>query len=175
MLTLLFNLLYYLVSFVVAGFFLLLGVIGMLLPWSPNVRTELIMFILENSIAISLFGFVFVIVGMTLLINLSSITKRRYYYVRSGHRAIIVDEAILHHYLESYWKQLFPRHDVPHHLVIKKNKIRIVADLPYAHPDERKPILDRIQDELQDILTRVLGYSQELVLAVNFQTRQKDN
>lgn len=171
MLTLLFNLFYYLVSFVVAGFFLLLGVIGIILPWSPNVRTELIMFILENSIAISLFGFVFLVLGITLLINLSSITKRRYYYVRGGQRAIIVDEAILQHYLESYWKELFPLHDVPHHLVIKKNKIRIIADLPYTETDERKPLLDRIQDELGDILNRVLGYSQELVLAVNFQTK----
>lgn len=169
MFTLLYKFLYYIISFVVAAFILCLGIIAAILPWSASVRTDFITLILENSVAISLFGFGFIIVGAGMFINLWMNAKRSYYYVRVGGKSVAVDEEIIQHYLEAYWKHLFPKHEIPCKLILKKNKIKIIADLPYAPPDERKLFIERIQEDLQDILMKILGYSREFVLSVSFQ------
>jgi hypothetical protein len=132
----------------------------------------MIEFILENSIAISLFGFGFIILGSIMVVNLYIGAKRSYYYVRAGNRSIAIDEEIIQQYLHSYWKRLFPLEEIPTRLVLKKNKIKIIADLPHTPASEQKHFIERIQHDLEDIFSRILGYSHEFVLAINFQKEQ---
>lgn len=160
--------LYYIFAFIIATFLIFLGVIAMMLPWSTSIRTDLVTFILENSIAISLIGFGFFILGVAWWVNLWQSSKRSYYQVRVGNKKILIDESILQHYVDAYWQQLLPGKEVPNQLIIRNNQIKIVADLPYKPVEERKAFLETVQQELQDLLTNVLGYSQEFVLAVSF-------
>lgn len=172
MFSFLFNFLYSLVSFIVGFFFILLGILCLILPWSPMIRTDLIEFILANSIAISLYGFGFIVVGLTTVVNLYLSTKRRYTYVRGGTRSIAIHEEIIQQYIASYWKQAFPQHEVPMRLILKRNSVKVIADLPYTPVAERKLFIERIEQDLQDILTRILGYSHEFILALSFQKKE---
>jgi hypothetical protein len=166
-----FNMLYSLISFVVALFFILFGIIGLILPWSAGVRTDLIQFILENTLAISIFGFGFVIIGSTLVINLVQNLKKNHYYIRSDKQLVVIDEALLQQYLNSYMKDLFPDHEIPARLTVKKNKIKITADLPYTPLPQQELFINRMRHDLDEILKRILGYSNEFVLSISFSNK----
>lgn len=89
--------------------------------------------------------------------------------MRSGKRPIIIDEEILQQYLDAYWKRRFPNKEVPHQLRLKRETIRIIADLPKTPKDQQKELLNDVQDELQDLFFKMLGYSHELLFALRFQ------
>lgn len=162
------NFLYYLVTLIIAAFFILLGILGIMLPWSTHIRDDFIEFILINGTTISLLGFASVVIGSTMLFQLWIGMRRHYYYIRVGGRSVAVDEAIIQHYIDAYWKQVFPNEEIPSRLVLKKNKIKIVADLPKMDTTARKELLQRIQEEIQEILVRVLGYPHEFILSLSF-------
>jgi hypothetical protein len=168
-----FNILYYFVNFGVGIFFLILGILSIIMPWSPTIRSNLIKFILENSMAISLFGFGFFVIGFTLLINLYMNSKRHYYYVRVGHKSISIDQEVVQQYLDAYWKQLYPHNDIPTRLLMKKNRIKVTAELPHMPLGEQKLFVEKIQDDLQDIFSRTLGYPHDFMLALSFQPKPK--
>ena len=169
------NFFYYLFSFIVALFFILFGVISIILPWSPKLRTDLIEFILENSIALSLFGFGFLVIGLGFLISLYLSSKRQYYYLKTDDDSVLVDEAVIQQYLDSYWKQLFPEQTVYSRISIKKNKIKIAAELPNVSEEERKTLLERIQADIKEILKSVLGYNKECLISLSFPSQSKTN
>lgn len=167
------NLFYSLINLAIAIFFLMLGLVAILLPWSPMVRTDLIQFILEDSIAIFLFGFVFLIVGLAIVIYTLLSTRRSYYRLKGGPQSVQIDEQVIQDYLDSYWKQLFPQTIVPNRLQIKKNKIHLIADLPYVPPSEQRNVLDRINNDLTDLFGSFLGYREPFYLSASFQPEQR--
>lgn len=168
-----FSFLYSLVSFVISLFFITLGIMAVLVPWSAGLRTEAIEFILANSIAISLFGFGFIIVGGTMVLNLILSNRRKYYYSKVGSNFVAVDEIVIQQYLRSYWEQIFPNQDVPTQLVLKKNKIRITADFPYKPASEQKKFVEEVKQDLRNIFTQIIGYPHEFVLSVSFQPKPR--
>lgn len=168
-----FKFLYSLINFIVAIFFILFGIIGLILPWSATVRTELIEFILANTLAIAIFGFGFVVVGCTIVINLMQNLKRRHYYIHSENHSVAINEALIQQYLNSYMKELFPQHDIPTRLSIKNNKIKISADLPYTPPTQQELFIHRMKGDLEEIFKRILGYSNEFILSISFPRSQQ--
>jgi ABC-type multidrug transport system fused ATPase/permease subunit len=154
-------------------FFILLGIIALLLPWSAHIRTDMIEFILENSIAISLFGFGFIILGFLIVLSLYLSSKRRYYYVRGGERTVVIDQEIIRHYLQAYWLQKFPNQEIPNRLVLKKNRIRVTADLPFTELKAQKPLIERIKQDLEELFHQMLGYSHQFVLVASFPKKKR--
>jgi len=162
------HLLFSLFSLISAIFFLLLGIFAVMVPWVPALKVSIIRFLQENSIVISLFGFAFLIVGTAIVINIILGTKRRYYHVKSGQNAVSVDENLIKGYLETYFHDLFPGQEIPSHLVIKQNKIHVMADLPTIPMEEQKDILEKIEKDLGEVFTTVLGYRNEFYLNISF-------
>jgi hypothetical protein len=168
------NLFYSLITFVIAIFFIMLGMVSMMIPWFSGVRTDLIQFILEDSLTISLFGLGFLIIGLAIATNVILSMKRRHYYIRSDNRTVSVDETIIEEYLNSYWKQLFPDREIPCHLVLKKNVIYIHTDLPHLPNSQQKLLLDRIKTDLRNMFAKFLGYHREFHLYASFQSEMKN-
>jgi len=166
-----FNFLYSIVSFVIALFFIALGIMAILVPWSAGLRTDAIEYILANSIAISLFGFGFIVIGGTMVLNLILSSRKKYYYSRVASNFVAVDEAVIQQYLRFYWEQIMPDQDVPTQLTLKKNKIYITADLPFRPVSEQKVLIENIKQDLRNIFTKVLGYPHDFVLSVSFQAK----
>lgn len=163
-----FNFIYTFICFILSAFFFLLGIICLILPWSAAVRTDLIEFILENTTAIGLFGLGLFIIGSIIMINLILGFKKCYYYVHSAKYSVAVDETLIQQYLQSYMKQLYPQHEIPTRLIIKKNKIKVIADLPYTPRLQQPIIIERMQQDLNDIFKRILGYTNDFFISISF-------
>jgi hypothetical protein len=157
----------------VSLFFLLVGIICIMIPWSSTIRTELIQFILEDSLIIFLFGFSFLLIALAFIANLIFSARKKYYSVEGGNNSVEVDEELIKQYLQTYWKDLFPKYQVPCRLILKKNKLQIYADLPYLPETEQKNLIERIKKDLTDIFVRILGYKCEFLLSVSFQSEKK--
>ena len=52
---------------------------------------------------------------------------------------------------------------------MKKDSIKIIADLPAVPYDEQKYLLERMEKDVQDLFRDTLGYREEIELAVSFQ------
>ena len=163
------NFFVFILSLVVGLFFIMLGIIGVMIPWDAGTRTAVVMFIFENSISIVLFGFAFIILGAVILVNLILGLRRRSYLLRSGKKPITLDESIIQDYINSYWRETFPAYEIPSRLTIKRNKIHVYADLPYVPRDQQRDFLENIRNELSDLFSRTLGYQQEFYLSISFQ------
>lgn len=166
---------YSLISLIIAIFFILLGIIAVLLPWSPLVRSDIITFILEDSLTIFLLGFSFVLVGVCIVFNIMISARKTYYHVKSGANSILVDENILQDYLNTYLKELFPKSDAPARLILKKNRIHIIADLPYIPKGQQEVILERMKKDLAGVFRNFVGYHHHFTLAASFQPERKES
>lgn len=167
------NILYSLISLVVALFFIVLGVMSMILLFSPFVRSSLVKFILENSVMIFLFGFCFLVIGVAIVAYIIIGAKKRHYYIKSNNHSIYISEDVFQQYLDSYWKQLFPNQEVPNQVELKKEKIQITAELPFVPIPEQKKIITRIERDLSELFNRLIGYRKEYVLSLSFQPEQR--
>ncbi len=162
------HVLYSLISLAVAFFCLMLGAISCLVLWSPKVRTDLVQFILEDSLIIFLFGFCFFLIGATILLQVFFHMQKRHYSIRSKNNSIYISEEIFQEYLNSYWKQLFPKNEIPNEIALKKNKVHISAELPFMPIHQQKAILQRIENDLSELFNRLIGYRKEYVLSISF-------
>jgi hypothetical protein len=163
----------YLITFVIALFFIMLGIISIMLPWSPNIRTDLVQFILEDSVMIFLFGFALMVIGVAIVVNVLLGFKHHYYEIRSKNHAMYIDESLFQDYLNTYWKHLFPNQDIPNRVTIKRNKVHVIADLPPIPLNEQKAIIQRVESDLSDIFTRLIGYRNEYIISISFQKEAK--
>lgn len=158
-----------LINFVVAIFFMLIGVVGLVIPWSAPVRALLTKFIFEDSLALSLFGFTFFVIGLAIAIHVLLNAKHSSYKIHSHDNSMTVEREVIQTYLNNYLKQLFPKSEIPCHLTFKENKIHVVVDLPYLPIPEQKPLLERIRKELVDLFRKILAYEDDFFLVASFQ------
>lgn len=162
------HILYSLITVIISLFFILLGIISLLIPWSEQIRSSIILFIADNTLALLLFGFCSVIIGAGLISTIVLNSQRRYYRIQSGSHPITLSESVVQDYLTVYWQRLFPQKEIPCRLVIKKKKIQVIADLPYVPILEQKSLLEKIEKDLLDTFRDVLGYREELDVSISF-------
>lgn len=160
-------------GFVLALFFTILGLMGMILPWSEAVRSEVVTFILNNNLLLSLFGFFFFIMGVGLFFQIAYGFKRKYTTISQGESKVDISEEVFHDYLSIYFNELFPYTEIPCQISLKKRKARVTADLPYVPQDEQKAMLKKIETDLSDIFRELIGYRQALLLSISFAPTEK--
>lgn len=162
--------LYSLITLFIALFFILLGFIGVIIPWSHNMQSLAVALILENSALIFIFGFSFLCIGIATAVNILLNARRKYYHFKVSGQTVSVDSALIQNYLQTYLKDLFPDAEIPYHLDLKKNNIHITIDLPYIEPENQAALLERIRTELRELFSSFLGYRQQFHLSASFQT-----
>lgn len=162
------KLIHFFITAMLAFFFILGGVTCLLTPWSSAIRTHIILFIIENTALISSFGLLFIILGVTLLINVIISSQHRYYSIKSKKNAVMVDENLIQQLVDCYFKELFPQKDVPNTITIKNNKIHITVNFPYFPTFEQKPFLECVEHDLSQTLGDILGLKEEFYLSASF-------
>lgn len=160
---------YLITSFIIGSFFFIFGAFSIILPWSPYLQTITTQFILENTLILSLFGLGFALIGLSIVIYTLLKTRHRYVQIRTGELSVILDENIIHQYLEAYWQEHFPKSHVPFQLSFKKHSLQIVADLPFLPLSEQKSFLERVKQDFGDLFGRVLGYPYDVHFIASFQ------
>lgn len=167
------NFLYSLISLFISLFFILLGIIGIILPWSSSMQSLAVTLILENSLLIFLFGFSLLAIGIATAVNILLNAKRHYYHFKVSGQTVSVDTALIQNYLQKYFKELFPETEVPYQLQVKKNKLHITVDLPYIAKNDQDALLERMRTELRELLSDFLGYRHPFHLSASFQSLPK--
>lgn len=161
------------ISFIIGSFFFIIGAFSIVLPWSSYLQSLATQFILENTLILSLFGFGFALIGISIVIYTILKTRHRYVQIRTGGMNIVLDENVVHQYLEAYWQKHFPHSDIPFSLAFKKNMLQIIADLPSLPLTEQKIFLERVKQDFNDLFGRVLGYPYDVHFIASFQ-EEKD-
>lgn len=165
------SVLYSLISFVMSLFFIIIGVMCGLLLWSPEARTNFVQFILEDSLTIFLFGLSFFVMGLAMIIHTIINTKKRHYFIKSKNNSLYISEDVFQDYLNTYWMEQFPKHSIPNQIILKKNKAYITAELPFVPFNQQKALIQRIESDLSDIFSRLIGYRKEYVLSISFKNK----
>ncbi len=163
---------YLAISFIIGSFFFIFGAFSIVLPWSSFLQTIATQFILENTLILSLFGLGFTLIGLSIVIYALLKTRHRYVHIRIGEWGVILDEKVIHQYLEAYWKKHFPKSHIPFNLSIKKHSLQIIADLPSLPLREQKLFLEQVKQDFNDLFGRVLGYPYDVHLIASFQANQ---
>ena len=149
-------------------FFVCLGIIAMLIPFSPEIRTRVVLFLLDEGKITFLFGLIFSGMGAGVLINVISSLRKRTYVIKSGDHKISVDEKLFRQYLEKYWETRFPRKEVSHRVSVSARKIVIHAELPETPKNQHEKLLWDIQGEIEDLFNRIIGYRGKVVFSATF-------
>lgn len=143
------------------------GVILVFLPWIAAFRQGFIELLLTNKAILMLLGVAISSIGSLLLINTIN-QRHHYYHVSKGNRAITVDNTVINQYLHTYWQNLFPNKKINSDVLIKKNSLHIVAELPDCPFEKQDELLKKIEDDLTDLFNQILDYKKKLTLSIHF-------
>lgn len=153
---------------ILALFFVLLGLMSLILPWSVSIRTEVVDFLLSNTITLTLVGISLLVMGLGVLIQILHGLKRRYVILKGNSPKIDLNETIFQDYLNLYFEELFPNTEVPCRITLKRKSAKVKADLPYIPTEAQEALLKKIENDLSDIFRGFIGWRYELLLAVSF-------
>lgn len=162
-----------LITFFIALFFILLGFIGILLPWFPSMQKLVLTFLFDYSMLTFLFGLSFLAIGIAVALNILSHGRRRYYQFKVEGNSVSVDTGLLQNYLQKYLQELFPGKDLPCQLQIKKNKIHVTIDFPFMEQPEQETLLPQLRNELRELFSSLIGYEHEFYLSASFQPQSR--
>lgn len=169
------KLIHFFITALLAVFFILGGVTCLLTPWSSAIRTHIILFIIENNALISSFGLLFIILGITLLINVIISSQHRYYSIKSAKNTVQVDENVIQQLIDSYLMEIFPNKDVPSTIALNNNTLHITVNFPYFPIPEQKPFLERVETDIAKTLMNILSHREEFYLSASFREKETDN
>jgi hypothetical protein len=151
--------------------FILAGTIAILIPWLPSIRTEIVYFILEKSMILFVMGVALLIIGLAMIAYVRLSTGQRTFYVRHAPHPVEVKLDTVSGYLNTYFKEMFPGMEIPHEVILHRNKIRLYVDFPYIIKEEQEPLTDRLYEELAGVLDEKLGCTYPLELSVSYNNR----
>lgn len=167
-----YHLIYSLINLIIALFFVVLGIFAVIVPWSGAIQSSLIQFILEDALAISLFGFAFLVIGLYLLASIILNARKRTYRLKSDGGLIDIEESVIQDYVNAYCQKLFPDHEIPCRLQIKDNKIHLSIDFPNIPEAEQINLLKKVKSDFKSTFARILGYREQFFLNATFQPQR---
>jgi hypothetical protein len=165
---------YLTISFILGLFFFIVGIFGLLFPWISFLQKVLMHFLLET-LLLSLLSLCLAGIGVSIIIYALLNSRKHYLHVSTGANAVLVDQAIVHQYLEKYWQKLFPATYIPFHVTFKKHAIQIVVDFPALPLNEQKSFLEQIRQDFSELFESTLGYPHEVHLIASFQNKKLEN
>lgn len=160
-------------TFINGLFFLLCGLLTIVTAWSPKIRDALYDFASHFEILLSIFGLILFLIGASIITYSLLFSRRRYFYIRSGPKEVLVSEEIAREYVSKYFQKLFGLDEIPCDLRLERSKIRISANLPYIPEDEQYALTQKIDAELGDLLEYKLGYKAQYLLSISFEGMPK--
>lgn len=147
-------------------FFILFGILTLMVPWAPRYRDALIYLLTQGWLLLLPIGCAFIALGI-LLLKYITVRNRTYYQIRSGDRAVSVSETLIESALNIYWTEQFPNREVFCNIQIRNSVLHITVDLPYVLFTEQKARLHQIENELTELF-KTLGYTDSFHLLASF-------
>ena len=106
--------------------------------------------------------------GLLLFIGFYLLNKRRFLTVKMGPALTRIDEAIVHDYVQDYWREKHASDEGVVDVVVQKGEVlEIIVPAPRDWEGEVEEHLQRLQNDLGDRLSRRLGYYREFYLTLS--------
>lgn len=163
------NLLFSLINLLFAALLVVFGIFVFMIPRAPHFKEMAITLFKDSSSVLTVFGLGLSVIGLLLLAAIYFANRRNYYHITMGGHRFSIDEVVLHKYLASYWKSLFPAVELHHELAIRNNQIYLNVELPHLSIEEQKKTLQKIEKDLQKLFIEVFDYEEEFFVTVSFQ------
>ncbi len=161
------NLLFSAVQFIFVISILLAGLLFIALHYSPHLRIAIAQFFSQPGAPFSLIGCLILVCGGLLLLGFYSMYRGSYYTVRMGKNELFVDPAVIHGYVEEYWKSVFPNQELSIEIDLSKSQtIEMFMEMPMLPPDKQHSILEKAEVDLSQILQKHLGYRREFLISI---------
>lgn len=159
---------YSIATFLIALFFILIGIGCLTIPWSGEVRYFLVRLLLEHNILISVFGFALILVGTGMASYLFLNMRRRPIVIRCGNHMTTIESDLINQYLSHYWKEMFPGTEISSLLTRKHGMLAIDVDLPQIPLEKQKELLTKIEQDLRHLFTTKIGYDSDFYITASF-------
>jgi hypothetical protein len=162
---------HYLHSFlnlILALFFILIGIITLLLPWSETIRNTFVTFINENAWPWNLFGLGFILIGSGIGAYTALTKRKQYFSIKLGPCETSISEKVIDDYLRTYFTKQFPSQDIPYRFTLSKNTFHLTVDLPFVPIEDQKELLSKMEEDLQGIFREFIGYRKKLNFSFSF-------
>jgi hypothetical protein len=153
---------------IAALFFLLCGLMVLVLPWSHAALEMAVNSIHTYRWLFTFFGIGLLLVSIALFGQIYLSSQRKYLSIRTGDNPIDASDAVIRDTLKSYWENLFPDQEIPCKVDIKKNRIFLSVDLPYYPKEKQSDFLKKIERELSILLKEMFAYTKSLHLKISF-------
>jgi hypothetical protein len=162
------NLLFSAVQFVFAMLIILIGIFFIGLQHAPHLRYAIADFFSQTSITrFSFIGYLILSCGILLLSGFYAMYRGIYYSIRMGRNGVFVDPLVIQQYVREYWKTVFPDYDLSIEVDLSKDqKIGMFVELPLLSPEKQQALLEKAENDLNQILQEHLGYRREFTLSV---------
>ncbi len=161
------NLLFSAAQFVFCVLVILLGGFFIGLEHAPMLRYSLADFFSRSEVPFSFVGYFILSVGLVLLISFYFMHRGHYYQLKMGRREAYIDPAVVQGYVQEYWSKIFPEHNLDVVVNITKQQIiEMAVEFPSIVPEKQQAVLERAEQDLEQILLKRLGYQKEFLLSV---------
>lgn len=161
------NLLFSAAQFVFCVLVILLGGFFIGLEHAPMLRYSLADFFSKSEAPFSYIGYFILSVGFILLISFYFMHRGHYYQLKMGRREAYIDPAVVQGYIQEYWSKIFPEHHLDVVVSITRSQvIEMTVEFPPISQERQQAVLEKAENDLEQILLKRLGYQKEFLLSV---------
>lgn len=160
--------LFYFYPIALAFLLIAIGVSTLFLWWEPQLLDDI-----KASVELYPEGFLIVgigiaILGLFLLINLISWCRKKELILSQAPFSSHVDQKVIEETLSRYLSRLYPANLYKARVQIKKEAIHLFIELPKSTEKDQKMLSKRMEAELSGLFSSILGYNNELHIAISF-------
>ena len=142
-----------------------IGVAFLAFPYAPGLRAFAYEVLKDRPEVLMYIGIAFLGFFALLFITFCFLYRKGYYTIEMKGCKAKIDEALIHTYVEGYWRERMGNKRTKVKVLIHNNQaIEIVAPQDFDLSDEDR--LEEVQNELGALLARRLGYKKEFLLTV---------
>ena len=161
------NLLFSAAHFLVVLTTLALGGFFLSLPYTESFRYNLTYYLYHRPEFFTLTGSMMMSFGLLLLFGLYRVNRRRFLTIETRPMTTLVDEGIIHNWIQQYWREKYPKKEACIDVVVQKGKVlQIFLPIPENWEGEREELLISLQNDLAKRLFYLLGYHREFYITL---------
>lgn len=163
------------VNFLLGLFFIVVGIAGLILPWSSTLQNALIELISYESSLLAILGFAFLCIGIALLAYVSMQKRGNRIFLRLKPHPIEVDQNLIVGALDVYWKEVLQGQSVFTQVIPGKKSLLIKAEMPPMNELQQEELLKKIQPELENLLHETIGIPHDIKVELHFRSVHKSD
>ena len=111
-------------------FLLFIGVFILFITWASQFREATVKTIEHRPEFFTIISIVFLITSIVILVVHHFVRKKHYYKIEMGKHNVSINKNVIEKYVTYYWNELNLEKEIQSQVIVKNNKLHIIADFP---------------------------------------------